>query len=167
MSVREVWYGVVTAQGSPEEGRLRVADHPFFRGFDRDFVGAIEEGSVDTTYEPGELIVREGEVADHFHLIYHGKVALEVSGPDWVRRTVQTVGGGEVLGWSWVSSPYLWQFDGRALKETRVVSLEASVLRNALEGRPAEGYRFLLRLLPVIGHRLENTRAQLLELRGT
>ena len=86
--------------------------------------------------------------------------------PEGVRRTVQTVGPGEVLGWSWISAPYAWQFDGRALKETRVVALDATALRGAMESRPTEGYRLLVRLLPVIGQRLENTRSQLLEFQG-
>ena len=120
------------SRGSRHEPRLRVADHPFFRDLDRELIQSASQGSVDTTYATDELLVREGEVADRFHLIFHGKVAIEVGGADGTRRTVQTIGPGEVLGWSWVSPPYVCQFDGRALKETRVVSLDASVLRRAL-----------------------------------
>ncbi|HEY1198596.1 MAG TPA: cyclic nucleotide-binding domain-containing protein [Thermoplasmata archaeon] len=164
MSTSEVWYGVITSRGPrQQEPRLRVSDHPFFRGMNPALIEAAGQGSVDTTYDTGELLVREGEVADRFHLIFHGKVAVEVGGSEGIRRTVQTIGPGEVLGWSWISPPYLWQFDGRAVKETRVVSLDATVLRQALESRPVEGYRFLQRLLPVIGQRLENTRVQMLE----
>ncbi|MGD0718112.1 MAG: cyclic nucleotide-binding domain-containing protein [Thermoplasmata archaeon] len=164
MDTSEVWYGVITSKDSPEEPRLRVSDHPFFRGLDPELIEAAGQRSVDTTYETDDLIVRQGEVANRFHLIFHGKVAIEVGGPEWARRTVQTIGSGEVLGWSWIAPPYVWQFDGRVLKETRVVSLDASVLRSALLSRPAEAYRFLQRLLPVIGQRLENTRVQMLEL---
>ena len=166
MDTSDVWYGVITSRDSrQEEPRLRVSDHPFLRGLNPALVEAVSQGSVDTTYETGELLVREGDVADRFHLVFHGEVAVEVGGPEGKRQTVQTIGPGEVLGWSWISPPYLWQFDGRAVKETRVVSLDTSVLRRALEARPVEGYRFLQRLLPVIGQRLENTRVQLLELR--
>ncbi len=124
MGISEVWYGVITSKDSRTEPRLRVSSHPFFRGIDPVLIEEVNQGSADTTYETEDLIVREGEVADRFHLIFHGKVAIEVSGPDRVRRTVQTVGPGEVLCWSWISPPYICQFDGRALKETRVVSLD-------------------------------------------
>jgi CRP-like cAMP-binding protein len=164
MGTSEVWYGVITSRDSPKGSRLRVSDHPFFRGMSPGLIEAVSHDSVDTTYEAGEMLVREGEVADRFHLIFHGKVAVEVGGSEEARLTVQTIGPGEVLGWSWISPPYLWQFDGRAVKETRVVSLDASVLRHALESQPTEGYRFLQRLLPVIGQRLENARIQLLDL---
>jgi CRP-like cAMP-binding protein len=151
---------------APNEARLKASDHPFLRGLDREFVSAIGQESTDLTFETGDILVREGEVADRFFLVFHGKVAVEVVSSDGLRRTVQTVGPGEVLGWSWISAPYVWQFDGRALKETRVVALDAQALRSAMEARPADGYRLLLRLLPVIGQRLENTRTQLLDIQG-
>ena len=166
MGSSDVWYGVVMSRDAPKEPQLKPSDHPFLRGMDRAFTEAISEGSTDVTFETGDLLVREGDVADRFFLIFHGKVAVEVVAPEGPHRTVQTIGPGEVLGWSWISAPYVWQFDGRALKETRVVTLDAVALRTALESRPAEGYRFLLRLLPVIGQRLENTRAQLIDLEG-
>jgi CRP-like cAMP-binding protein len=166
MDTSDVWYGVITSRDTrQQEPRLRVSDHPFFRGLSPALIEAVSQGSIDTTYETGELLVREGDVADRFHLIFHGKVAVEVGRSEGTRRLVQIVGPGEVLDWSWISPPYLWQFDGRAVKETRVVSLDTAVLRHALESRPVEGYRFLQRLLPVIGQRLENTRVQLLAVR--
>jgi CRP/FNR family transcriptional regulator, cyclic AMP receptor protein len=164
MGSTDVWYGVVMSRDASNAPRLKPADHPFLRGMDREFIEAISQGSSDVTFETGDLLVREGDVADRFYLVFHGKVAVEVVAPDGPRRTVQTIGPGEVLGWSWISAPYVWQFDGRALKETRVVTLDAAALRTAMESHPIDGYRFLLRLLPVIGQRLENTRAQVIDL---
>ena len=162
MDASEIWYGVLTQADVDRAACLRVRDHPFLRGFGTDFVGALGSVAVDTTYAPGQLLAQEGEVADRFHLIYHGKVAIEGAGGDGLRRTVQTIGPGEVLGWSWLAPPYLWQVDGRALKETRVVSIDTAVLRQTLADRPADGCRFLQRLVTVIGQLLENTRVQLL-----
>lgn len=161
MGTSDVWYGVVTSCGSRTEPRIRVSDHPFFRGMDPDWVELASRGSVETIYDTGDLIVREGELANRFHLLFHGQVAVEVVGPLGDRRAVQTIGPGEVLDWSGVVPPYVWRFDGRALKETRVVSLDASVLRRMLESHPAEGYRFLERLVPMIGRRLENAQHRL------
>jgi CRP-like cAMP-binding protein len=147
-------------------GARRLADHAFLRGLDPEFLTRIGEGAHEETYETGSAIVQEGDVADEFYLIFSGKVALEVGLPDRPRTTIQTLGPGEVLGWSWILSPYRWRFDARALKPTRVLVLSAGRLRSALEERPADGYRFLMRLLPVIAERLENTRLQLLDLYG-
>jgi len=163
MGTSDVWYGVVTSLEDRSEPRIRASDHPFFRGMDPAWMDTVSRGSVDTTYDVGDLLVREGEVANRFHLVFHGKLAVEVSGPTGTRWTVQTIGPGEVVDWPAVVPPHVWRFDGRALLETRVVSLDASVLRRALETHPVEGHRFLSRLVPVIGRRLEYLRNRLVE----
>jgi len=161
----EVWYSVVTSRDAPDDPPLRVSDHPFLRGMSPEWVEAVGKGSVDVTYEPGELLFRDGEVADRFFLIFHGLVTVELREPGGRPRAIQTIGPGDVLDWSGIVPPYVWRFDGRAVKETRVVSLNSSALRRSLDTHPADGVRFLRRLLPLIGQRAENARAQLGELR--
>ncbi|HEV2166276.1 MAG TPA: cyclic nucleotide-binding domain-containing protein [Thermoplasmata archaeon] len=150
---------------SPPE-TLRLADHRFFRGLDEAFLKRLAEKAYERSFETGTLIVREGDPADEFLVIFGGKVALEIVLPDRPHRTVQTVGPGEVVGWSWLLPPHRWRLDARALKPTRALGLSATHLRSVLDERPSDGYRFLLRLLPVIAERLENTRLQLLDLHG-
>ncbi|MCI4325062.1 MAG: cyclic nucleotide-binding domain-containing protein [Thermoplasmata archaeon] len=149
---------------APEE--LRLADHRFFRDMDPEFLARLTEKAYARTFEAGALIVREGDPADEFLALFSGKVALEIIVPDRPRTTVQTLGPGEVLGWSWLFSPHRWRIDARAVKPTRALGLAAGPLRQLLDDRPADGYRFLHRLLPVIAQRLENTRLQLLDLHG-
>jgi CRP/FNR family transcriptional regulator, cyclic AMP receptor protein len=145
---------------------LRLDDHPFFREMDDAFLARLRDAAYERTFETGSLLVREGDPAEEFLLVFSGKVALEIVLPDRPRTTVQTVGPGEVLGWSWLVPPQRWSLDARALKPTRVLGLTAVHLRTVLDERPADGYRFLLRLLPVIAERLENTRLQLMDLNG-
>ncbi len=148
------------------EPTVRLADHPFFHGFDPSFLTTIAHGASERTYETGEFLVREGEPATEFFLVQHGKVAVEMATPERPRLTLQTVGPGEVLGWSWFTPPRRWSLDARALKTTRALVVDAAVLRRALDARPDAGYRFLARLLPVIAERLENARLQLLDIHG-
>lgn len=145
---------------------LRLTDHRFFHGADPEFLAMLEQHAYERKYETGELLVREGDPADEFLLVFEGKVALEMLSADRPRTTIQTLGPGEVLGWSWLFAPHRWRLDARALKPTRVLGVGAGHLRATLEERPADGYRFLLRLLPVIAQRLENTRLQLMDIHG-
>lgn len=145
---------------------LRLADHKFFHGIDPAFLTEVGEHAYERSFESSELLVREGDPADEFLAIFEGKVALEIISADHPRTTIQTLGPGEVLGWSWLFSPHRWRLDARALKPTRVLGLGARHLRETLDEHPAEGYQFLMRLLPVIAQRLENTRLQLLDLHG-
>jgi len=160
MGTSDIWYGVVTSRGSREEPRIRVSDHPFFRGMDPSWVDLASRGSTETTYDAGDLIVREGEFASRFHLIFHGLVVVEVGSAFGGPTMTQTVGPGEVLDWSGLYPPYVGRFDARALKETRAVTLDSMALRRALESDPEEANRFWERLVSVIGERLEDLRAR-------
>ena len=142
----------------------RVEDHPFFEGFDADFLAEIGSATQLRTHGAGEFLVREGAPAREFLLLVSGKVALEMVTPERPRLTIQTVGPGEVVGWSWLVPPRRWTLDGRVLKTTVAFEVDGDALRRSLETHPAAGYRFLSRLLPVIAERLENTRLQLLDI---
>ncbi|MFY9717125.1 MAG: cyclic nucleotide-binding domain-containing protein [Thermoplasmata archaeon] len=150
----------------PAGAPLRLADHPFFRGMPPELLFALGEHAHPRHFDTGQLLVREGDPADEFLVLFEGKVALEILSADRPRTTIQTLGPGEVLGWSWLFAPHTWRLDARAVKPTRALGVGAGHLRATLEARPADGYRFLLRLLPVIAQRLENTRLQLMDLHG-
>ncbi|HTP54541.1 MAG TPA: cyclic nucleotide-binding domain-containing protein [Thermoplasmata archaeon] len=150
----------------PTVPALRLADHKFFHGMSGELLAVLGEHAHPRRFETGQLLVREGDPADEFLVLFEGKVALEILSPDRPRTTIQTLGPGEVLGWSWLFAPHRWRLDARALKPTRALGIGAAHLRATLEARPADGYRFLMRLLPVIAQRLENTRLQLMDLHG-
>ena len=143
---------------------MRVADHPFFRGLDEDFVQLATSRATDHSFKAGDIIIQEGKIAHEFWLIFQGKVALEIASPGQPLLTIQTLGPGEALGWSWLSPPYRWRFDARAVTATRALAISAKALRDAFEAEPEIGYRVLMRLLPVIGERRENTRGQIVDL---
>ena len=149
-----------------ERPERELAEFPFLRGLDAGFLARLSAMAVRRRFATGAEIVREGSEAREFFLVLSGKIGLEVSSPERPHRTIQTLGAGEVLGWSWLVPPHRWHFDARALKPTEVIVLDAVALRDALAARPEVGYAFLLRLLPVIAQRLENARIQLLDLHG-
>jgi CRP/FNR family transcriptional regulator, cyclic AMP receptor protein len=151
---------------TPVPGALRLKDHAFFEGMKGGLPDRLAPLAVERSYAFGDMLVREGDVADRFVLIFEGKVALEIVLPDRPRVTIQTLGSGEVLGWSWLLPPPQWWLDARAIKRTRTLELPASELRAALDARPEDGYEFLLRLFPVVAQRLDHTRLQLMDLHG-
>jgi len=155
----------MTANGSEAIAEL-VLGHPFFEGIDPTIAHAMTANAEERTYDTGDMLVREGKPAEEFFLVFEGKIALEVGAADHPDITVETIGRGEILGWSWLVPPYRWRFDARATKPTRVVAIHAATARYAIAAHPAFGYQFLMKLLPVIAERLENTRVQLLDIHG-
>lgn len=153
-----------------KEAQTKLADaihaHPFLHGFDPSFVDEIARHAREQEFPTDALIAREGTPAETLYLVLEGKVALEVVAADHPQLTVQTIGPGEVIGWSWLVPPHRWRFDARALKRSRLVVLDGERLRRVLGRKPEWGYQFLIRFLPVLAERLANTQIQLLDLHG-
>ena len=82
-----------------------LAEHPFFSGWEPRYFQLAVGCASNVRFTAGELLCREGDEANTFYLIRAGKVALEVYFPGRGNVTMETVEGGEMLGWSWLIPP--------------------------------------------------------------
>jgi CRP-like cAMP-binding protein len=144
-----------------------LRQHPFLMGLSEEYMATLIGCASNVRFNEGDTLIHEGELANKFYLIRTGRIALEmeVSGRGGLR--IQTTGPGEILGWSWLISPYRWHFSGVAVIETRAVALDAECLRNKCEQDPRLGYEMLQRLAQVMERRLDATRLQLIDMYGT
>jgi len=138
--------------------------HPFFKGLSSDYLAILVGCVKNVSVEALQPIFQTGEPADHFFLIRQGAVAIETSSLEAGAVTIQTLGNGDVLGWSWLFEPYRWNFDARALMQTRLFSLDAKCLRDKCDRDPAFGYDLVKRFSRVMVDRLQATRLQLLDI---
>lgn len=140
-----------------------LRQHPFLHGLSEEHMQTLIGCASTVRFPEGSQLIREGEIANKFFLIRTGRIALEmdVSGKGGLR--IQTTGPGEVLGWSWLISPYRWHFSGTAVMDTRAIALDAECLRTKCETDSKFGYEMLKRLALVMEKRLEATRLQLLD----
>jgi CRP/FNR family cyclic AMP-dependent transcriptional regulator len=137
------------------------ASHPFLSGLDNRLLMQLASGVGPFSASPGEYLGREGELASSFFLIQSGKVAIESRRADGAPSPIDTVGPGEVIGWSWLLPPYRWQFDCHAVDAVHGLALNADWLRWQCEQNHELGYHLLKHLLAVVGSRLAATRRQL------
>lgn len=137
-----------------------------FEGLDPADLEFIAGCGTNVAFRAGEPIAREGSPAEHFYVIRAGKVALEVAVPQAEALEIETLGPGEVLGWSWLFPPYKWAFDVRAVEQTRAVSLDGTCLRGKCGDDPRLGYELMQRFARVMTARLQATRLQLLDVYG-
>ena len=114
-------------------------------------------------FKAGIYILKEGDAANTFYLIRAGKVALEVRAPQHDPVIISTLEVGDILGWSWLLSPFQWKFHARALDEVRAIALNGKCLRTKCEENHDLGYEVLKRFARIIEQRLEATRLQLLD----
>jgi CRP-like cAMP-binding protein len=141
-----------------------LRQHPFLHELSDEHMETLVGCASNVRFADGNVLVREGELANKFFLIRTGRIALEVDLPGKGGLRIQTVGPGEVLGWSWLISPYKWHFTGVAVADTRAVALDGECLRKKCESDAEFGYDMLSRLASVMERRLEATRLQLLDL---
>lgn len=139
-----------------------VTEHPFFTGMSAEHLSLLAGCASNVRFDADQFVLREGSEASEFYLIRHGKVALEVYAPDRGALTVQTLGPGEILGWSWLVPPYRWKFDARAVELTRAIALDGRCLREKSESDCRLGYELLKRFSQVMAEHLQNARLQLL-----
>jgi len=143
-----------------------LPDHPFFTGLDAATTDLLAGCAMNVHVRAGEFLFREGEAADHFYVLRHGRIAIEVRTP--ARGVVlDTVDDGDVVGWSWMVPPYRWAVDACATESTSAVALDATCLLARFEEDPRVGYQMLQRVMSAMADRLYSARIRLLDLYGT
>jgi CRP/FNR family transcriptional regulator, cyclic AMP receptor protein len=144
--------------------RSILAEHPFFKDLGARHLELIVGCASNVRFNAGEFIFRQGEEADQFYLIREGLVALEIFVAGRGPVTVQTMGEGEVLGWSWLVPPYRWMFDAHTTELTRAIALDGKCLRNKSEQDHDLGYQLLKRFSTVVQGNLDAARLQILNI---
>jgi CRP/FNR family transcriptional regulator, cyclic AMP receptor protein len=143
-----------------------LAGHPFFSGMDPRYLELAVGCASNMRFNAGELICHEGQPADTFYLIRAGKIALETHVPGHGGLTVQTLGEGQILGWSWLVPPYNWRFDARAAEMTRAIVFDGKCLREKCERDHELAYELQKRVIAILGEHLDVTRFRLLDVYG-
>ena len=137
--------------------------HRFLEGMDRELLRLLSESAMRANFAEQETIFRQGEPADRFYLIQAGSVFITSRIPGRGQITIQTIGSGEALGWSWLFPPYRWHFSARSIDETDAVAFDAQALREKTEENHDFGYDIAMRIAQIMLQRLQATRMQLLD----
>lgn len=143
-----------------------LREHPFFAGLDDEALALIAGCAANRHMHAGQYLYREGDPAETFFVIRHGRIALEANRPAGGAVVIETVEDGEVLGWSWLIPPHRWLFDARVVEDTSAVVFDGTCLRGKCDADPVLGYALLQRVAQVMLSRLQAARVRLLDLYG-
>jgi hypothetical protein len=75
---------------------------------------------------------------------------------------IETIGAGNLLGWSWMFPPYVWHFTARATESTDAIFFYGTILCEYCERDPSFGYELFKRMAPVMIKRMQAARRNLL-----
>lgn len=143
-----------------------ITRHAFFRGMKPDHLGLLTDGAKLVQFKAGDVLFREGDPANQFYLIESGKIALEAHEPADGTMLVQTLGAGEVLGWSWLFPPFIWHFQARATEPVAAIALSGAHLLITAERHSEFGFELMKRVTQIVIRRLQAARKQLVAIQA-
>jgi len=143
-----------------------LREHPFLKSLEPEYLALLAGCAVNVRFREGAFMFREGEPAGQCFLIREGKMALEIAAPGRGSIIVQTLGAGDVTGFSWLLEPHQWEFDGRAVEPVRALALDGTCLRGKCADDPRLGFELTQLFARLAIRRLQATRLRLLDVYG-
>lgn len=138
-----------------------LRDVPLFRGMTQAALELIAGCGSNVRFHQTEILFGEGDPADTFYVLRHGSVTIETLVPERGMVTIDTLGRGDVVGWSWLFPPYRWHFEARARSLVRATAFDAACLRAKCQSDPAFGYDLMSRFAQLLIDRLRQTQLRL------
>ena len=140
-----------------------LAGQGFFAGMRPVHLERLSYYAHRSVFRAGQRVFDEGGRADRFWVIREGLVQIDSHLPGRPDITIDTLGPGSVLGWSWLFPPHTWHYGALAVEPTLTVELDGPGVARLCEGDPEIGYEVTRRFLPVLVERLQATRGRLVD----
>jgi hypothetical protein len=128
---------------------LRLRTVPLFEGLAPEDLQRFAMVATERWFEPGEVLVREGDVGDELYVILEGSVVVTRRQPDESERVLRTYGAGDHVGELAVL---------RARPRVATVTAEAERVRTLVVG--GDGLVAILRERPEVAMALLATLAE-------
>jgi CRP/FNR family transcriptional regulator, cyclic AMP receptor protein len=135
--------------------------YPYFAAIAEPSLKEIAMMAEEVSVRPGTRMFSEGDPANSLYLITKGEVNIQYTLGSGELRTVDTLVDGDLLVWSALIEPYKTTAIGTATKETHLVKISATCLRDLCDRDPEVGYRLAIQVAKLLAHRLESARVQL------
>ncbi|GAA2873584.1 cyclic nucleotide-binding domain-containing protein [Streptomyces mexicanus] len=118
----------------------------------------------EVSFDVGTRLFEEGRHADRFWIVKTGTVALDLHVPGRRAAVIESLGHGELVGWSWHFPPHLWHLGAEATSPVRAYEFDAATVRSLCERDPQFGCAVAVWVGRVVADRLHATRVRLLDL---
>lgn len=118
----------------------------------------------EVSFPPGTRLFNEGARAERFWIVRSGSVELDTYVPGRRAAVIETLGPGELIGWSWLFAPHVWHLGATATTHVRAYEFDATTVRLMCREDPALGLAVSQWVGEVLAHRLRSARTRLLDL---
>ncbi len=115
----------------------------------------MEKGALGRTYQPGEIIIRQGEVGDCMYVIQEGQVQVVIV-QDGREVCLAVRGPGEFFGEMALFEHQVRMANVRAMTLVRVLTVDRKNLIHRVHEDPSLAYR----IIQVMSHRIRELSMQ-------
>lgn len=141
-----------------------ISKHVFLGGLNKEYINVISSLAQVKHVSDACFIAREGDSADEFYLIRSGGVSITTPAGEGPQLEVQSLGVGELIGWSWIIPPYSWTFDAIAVGDVELIAIDGRELRAQCDMNPRLGYELMKLLSRVMSMRLLQIKTKAVDL---
>ena len=140
-----------------------LSAHEFFSEFSDDVLKFLCECSSTREIKKGQILFRQGENADKFYVVRNGRISIQMPAIMGPALEIQTLGKDQVLGWSWLISPYKWNFQTKAEEDSELLQFDGAAILTRCEKEPKFGYELLKKFAGLMSVRLNAARQKMMD----
>jgi len=140
-----------------------LSAHEFFSEFSDDVLKFLCECSSTREIKKGQILFRQGEHADKFYVVRNGRISIQMPAIMGPTLEIQTLGKDQVLGWSWLISPYQWNFQTKAEEDSELLQFDGTAILARCEQEPKFGYELLKKFAGLMSVRLNAARQKMMD----
>jgi CRP-like cAMP-binding protein len=139
-----------------------LSAHEFFSEFSDDSLKFLCECSSMREIKKGQILFLQGEHADRFYVIRKGRISLQMPAIMGPTLEIQSVDEGQILGWSWLISPYQWNFQTKAEEDSELLQFDGTAILARCEQEPKFGYELLKKFAALMSVGLNAARQKMM-----
>ena len=139
-----------------------LSAHEFFSQFRDDDLKFLCECSSTREIKKGQILFLQGEHADKFYVVRSGRISIQMPAIMGPTLEIQAVEEDQVLGWSWLISPYRWNFQTKAEEDSELLQFDGTAILARCEQEPKFGYELLKKFAGLMSVRLNAARQKMM-----
>ena len=140
-----------------------LSAHEFFSEFSDDVLKFLCECSSTREIKKGQILFLQGEHADKFYVVRSGRISLQMPAIMGPTLEIQTVDEDQVLGWSWLISPYQWNFQTKAEDDSELLQFDGAAILAQCEQDPKLGFELVKKFAALMSVGLNAARLKMMD----
>ena len=140
-----------------------LSAHEFFSELSEDVLKFLCECASTRKIKKGQILFRQDERADKFYVVRNGRISVQIPAIMGPALEIQALGKDQVLGWSWLISPYQWHFQAKTEEDSELLEFDGAAILARCEQEPKFGFELLKRFAALMSDRLDAARQRMID----